>query len=161
MLKILTFTFNSFGENCSLAWDETGEGVIIDPGFYNDAEAQALFGKIAEKQVRPVMVLLTHGHFDHIFGVKECADKYGIPVYMNQEDNYVLQHNFSQVFGLKEPDTSFSTLPLDWSGSLNGWRKGLWVRSSEIMVLWPWPGKTVTSPGMPMSLSINETINLS
>lgn len=113
MLKILTFTFNSFGENCSLAWDETGEGVIIDPGFYNDAEAQALFGKIAEKQVRPVMVLLTHGHFDHIFGVKECADKYGIPVYMNQEDNYVLQHNFSQVFGLKEPDTSFSTLPLE------------------------------------------------
>ena len=112
MLKILTFTFNSFGENCSLAWDETGEGVIIDPGFYNDSEAQALFGKIAEKQVRPVMVLLTHGHFDHIFGVKECADKYGIPVYMNQEDNYVLQHNFSQVFGLKEPDTSFSTLPL-------------------------------------------------
>ena len=106
MLKILTFTFNSFGENCSLAWDETGEGVIIDPGFYNDSEAQALFGKIAEKQVRPVMVLLTHGHFDHIFGVKECADKYGIPVYMNQEDNYVLQHNFSQVFGLKEPDTS-------------------------------------------------------
>ena len=113
MLKILTFTFNSFGENCSLAWDETGEGVIIDPGFYNDAEAQALFGKIAEKQVRPVMVLLTHGHFDHIFGVKECADKYDIPVYMNQEDNYVLQHNFSQVFGMKEPDASFSTLPLE------------------------------------------------
>ena len=55
MLKILTFTFNSFGENCSLAWDETGEGVIIDPGFYNDAEAQALFGKIAEKDRKSVV----------------------------------------------------------------------------------------------------------
>ena len=75
MLKILTFKFNPFEENCSLAWDETGEGVIIDPGFYNAAEAEALYGKISEKGVRPVMILLTHGHFDHIFGVKECSDR--------------------------------------------------------------------------------------
>ncbi len=113
MLKILTFKFNSFEENCSLAWDETGEGVIIDPGFYNAAEAEALYGKIKEKGVKPMMILLTHGHFDHIFGVKECADRYDIPVYMNQEDNYVLENNFSRRFGLKEPDCTFSTMPLE------------------------------------------------
>lgn len=113
MLKILTFKFNPFEENCSLAWDETGEGVIIDPGFYTAAEAEALYGKIAEKGVRPVMLLLTHGHFDHIFGVKECSAKYGIPVYMDQEDNFTIQHDFSKNFGLKEPDSSFSTEPLE------------------------------------------------
>ena len=113
MLKILTFRFNPFEENCSLAWDETGDAVIIDPGFYDEGEAGALYGKIAEKGVRPVMVLLTHGHFDHIFGVRECADRYRIPVYMNQEDNYVLENNFSQRFGLKAPDSSFVTKPLE------------------------------------------------
>ena len=33
MLKILTFQFNPFSENCSLAYDETGDAVIIDPGL--------------------------------------------------------------------------------------------------------------------------------
>lgn len=113
MLKILTFQFNPFSENCSLAYDETGDAVIIDPGFYNEKEASALYSKIAEKGLKPKMILLTHGHFDHIFGVKECADKYGIPVYMNQEDNYVIQHNFSSRFGLKEPDSSFTTEPIE------------------------------------------------
>ena len=113
MLKILTFQFNPFSENCSLAYDETGDAVISDPGFYNEKEASALYGKIAEKGLKPKMILLTHGHFDHIFGVKECADKYGILVYMNQEDNYVVQHNFSSRFGLKEPDSSFATEPLE------------------------------------------------
>lgn len=49
MLKILTFQFNPFSENCSLAYDETGDAVIIDPGFYNEKEASALYSKIAEK----------------------------------------------------------------------------------------------------------------
>lgn len=113
MLKILTFQFNPFQENCSLLWDETGKAAIVDPGFYDAGEAQALYSKISEKGVTPVLIMLTHGHFDHIFGVKECAGKYGIPVYMNQEDNFMLQHNFSSKFGLKEPDSSFSTLPME------------------------------------------------
>ena len=49
MLKILTFQFNPFSENCSIAYDETGDAVIIDPGFYNEKEASALYSKIAEK----------------------------------------------------------------------------------------------------------------
>ncbi len=115
MLKILTFRFNPFEENCSLAWDETGDAVIIDPGFYDadGNEAALLYGKIAENGVRPVMILLTHGHFDHIFGVHECAKKYGIPVYMNQADNYVIQNDFSGKFGLRAPDSSFKTLSLE------------------------------------------------
>lgn len=113
MLKVLTFQFNPFGENCSLAWDETGEGVIIDPGFYDVAEAQNLYMKIEEKGVKPKMILLTHGHFDHIFGVKECSEKFGIPVYMNDNDKSVVTNGLSQKFDLKIPDTSFSTLPLE------------------------------------------------
>lgn len=49
MLKILTFQFNMFRENCSLVWDETNDAAIIDPGFYNEGEASALYNKFRKK----------------------------------------------------------------------------------------------------------------
>lgn len=114
MLKILTFPVNPFQENCSLAWDGTGEGVIIDPGFCDSAEASAVYGKISEKSVRPVAILLTHGHFDHIYGVRECAEKYGIPVWMHPDDRIILDNDdkIAGTFGLAAPDTGFRTQDL-------------------------------------------------
>ncbi len=114
MLKIFTFQFNPFKENCSLAWDETSSAVIIDPGFYDSAEAAVLYRKVEDLGVHPEMILLTHGHFDHVFGVRECADKYGIPVYMNAADKVILDKDAEMCasFGLKTPDTSFAFLPL-------------------------------------------------
>ena len=49
MLKILTFQFNPFSENCSLAYDETGDAVIIDPGFYNEKKPQPFTAKLRKK----------------------------------------------------------------------------------------------------------------
>lgn len=114
MLNILTFRFNSFGENCYLAWDGTGDAVIIDPGFCDESEASALFGKIGEKGVRPAMILLTHAHFDHIYGVAECVRKFGIPVMMDAGEQVILDNDgkFALTFGMKSPDVDFRTEPL-------------------------------------------------
>ena len=76
MIQVKSFCFNDFRECCPVAWDETGECVIIDPGFESDSEKDALYGFIREKGLKPVMILLTHGHFDHILGVDDCARKY-------------------------------------------------------------------------------------
>ncbi|MGM9765008.1 MAG: MBL fold metallo-hydrolase [Candidatus Cryptobacteroides sp.] len=115
MIRIYTFQFNPFQECCSLVWDKSGEAVIIDPGFYNAAEAETLYRKIESENLVPKMILLTHGHFDHIFGVKECAVKYGIPVMMNQADNIILENDgaIAAAFGLRAPDVDFATLPLE------------------------------------------------
>lgn len=83
MLKIEKLTFNMFEECCYLLWDESGECVIIDPGCLYPEERQALYSRIDVNNLRPRAVLLTHGHSDHIFGVRECCEKYGIKAMMN------------------------------------------------------------------------------
>ena len=119
MLRIKNFYFNDLHECCSVAWDETGECVIIDPGFYTDAERDQLAGFIKEKGLRPVKILLTHGHFDHLFGVTSLAGLYDVPVLMSAEDISIADNSgyFSKVFGVKLPDTSF-TAPAEKGGRL-------------------------------------------
>ena len=50
---------------------ETGELLIVDPGDY----AEKVFQKVSLIQGKPVGILLTHGHFDHIMAVKEVKEK--------------------------------------------------------------------------------------
>ena len=111
MLKIKNFYFNDLHECCSVAWDETGECVIIDPGFYTDTERDQLSGFIKDKGLKPVKILLTHAHFDHVFGLKECAQMYGIPVYMDPADKETLHSAdwYCRNFGFRTPPTDVET----------------------------------------------------
>ena len=83
MLNIRKFLFNPFQETTLLLWDDTQEGVIVDPGCMDPEEKESLTAYIAKEQVRPVAIWLTHGHFDHIYGVPDLAGAYGIPVFMH------------------------------------------------------------------------------
>ena len=47
---------------------------------------------IEEEGLKPVAVLLTHGHLDHTFSVIPLADGYGIPAYIHSEDRKALLH---------------------------------------------------------------------
>lgn len=60
----------------------SGSCVIVDPAFDNDKVEMFL----KEKGLKPVAVLLTHGHFDHCGGVKPIVDLYGVPVYGSEKD---------------------------------------------------------------------------
>ena len=51
--------------------------VVVDPAFDGDKITKF----IEEKGLKPVAVLLTHGHFDHCGGAKPIVEKYGVPVY--------------------------------------------------------------------------------
>lgn len=115
MLKIITFQFNPFQECCSLAWDGSGEAAIIDPGFYDAEEAESLYERISREDLTPKMIILTHGHFDHIFGVRECAAKYRIPVMMHPADKVILDNDaaIAATFGLRAPDVDFQTVPIE------------------------------------------------
>lgn len=43
-----------------------------------------------EHRLRPVAVLLTHGHIDHVWSVAPVAHGYGIPAYIHPDDRYRL-----------------------------------------------------------------------
>lgn len=78
MIQIKKFTFNQVQENTFVVYDETGECAIIDAGCYFDNERLKLDTFIAEKQLKPVRLINTHCHFDHIMGITHCRNKYNL-----------------------------------------------------------------------------------
>lgn len=90
-MNIAQLTFNPFQENTYVLWDETGEAVIVDAGNYTARESEALFNFIAEKGLRPVLAVNTHGHVDHILGVQRVKDRYGIPFALHPEDRFLVE----------------------------------------------------------------------
>ena len=74
--------------NCYIAKNkETGEALIIDPA---DSPSKIEL-KVNAMGARPVAVLLTHGHFDHIMGVEAVQEKYQIPVYACRQEEEMLR----------------------------------------------------------------------
>jgi len=74
------------GTNCYVVWDSNKSAVIIDPGDEGVEIAQI----VAELGLKPMMILLTHGHFDHILGVLDLQLIFKIPVAMGKEDAFLV-----------------------------------------------------------------------
>lgn len=93
MLNIHCFTFNQLQENSYLLWDETGASVVADPGCQTDEEKRELAAYIEKKGLSLRYILLTHAHFDHIYGVPYLMEAYGASVFMAGEETEVLRSN--------------------------------------------------------------------
>ena len=92
-MKILRHIVNAFAENTYIVYDEpTLECAIIDPGCYSTEERAAITSQIADLNLRPVMVINTHCHIDHILGVNFLKKTYGIPFAANTADQYLLDN---------------------------------------------------------------------
>lgn len=109
MKNVRHFYFNDFRECCHVAWKDSGNAVIVDPGAATEEERRELKDFISESGLRPLAILLTHGHFDHIYATVHLQEFYGIPVYMNSRDEAVLEQarKFAPQFGMPVPDCSF------------------------------------------------------
>lgn len=84
--------------NCYFLSDTNGNCVVVDPG----EEAARIIDYIEKKDLKPVAILLTHGHFDHIGAVDEVREKYDIKVYAAAAEKETLQNtdiNLSSQFG--------------------------------------------------------------
>ena len=86
MLNIHYFTFNGFQENCYILHDKTNECVIIDPGCYSVTEQSLLVSFIEQNNLKPVRLLNTHCHIDHILGNNFVAKKYNLGLEIHKED---------------------------------------------------------------------------
>lgn len=78
MITIKTFTFNPYRENTYLLINEERDCIIVDPGMHNNAEETELKTYIESNNLRPVLLLNTHCHVDHVLGNKYVYDQWNL-----------------------------------------------------------------------------------
>ena len=85
MITIKKFVFNSFQVNTYVLFDETKDCVIIDAACYEDFEKEELVEYIEREGLKPVRLLYTHCHIDHILGNNFVADKYNLRLEIHRD----------------------------------------------------------------------------
>lgn len=108
MAIVVRLTFNPFQENTYLVYDETKECAIFDPGCYTEEEQAELRDRIEALGLRPVRLINTHCHIDHVFGNSYVADAYGLPLEIHHGELPVLESvpEHARFFGIALPHPS-------------------------------------------------------
>lgn len=102
MLQVQSFTFNPFQENTYVLWDETLDCVIIDPGCSNTYEQEELLKFIKSEKLKPVKLVNTHCHIDHVMGNYFVAKNFGLDLYIHKDDLFLLENveNIGKMYGV-------------------------------------------------------------
>ena len=88
MVLIAGFPAGSWGANCYVVATAAGaECVVVDPG--QDA-APGIAEIVREHRLKPVAVLLTHGHVDHMWSVTPVAGTYDATAWIHPADRHLL-----------------------------------------------------------------------
>ncbi len=74
------------GANCYLLIDED-KCLIIDPAD----EANFILEQIQRKKLKPLAMLATHGHFDHVMATGEIQLSFKIPLYICDKDLFLIK----------------------------------------------------------------------
>jgi len=83
MLKIDMLNLGIYWVNCYIIRDEESSSCcVIDPG----GSPKKVLNYLSENSLTLEAILLTHGHFDHVGGVRELAEATSCPVYICAED---------------------------------------------------------------------------
>lgn len=100
---IKKFTFNAFQENTYILYTETGSCVIIDPGCYSHQEENELLNFIVENELKPLALLNTHAHIDHVLGNAFVLNQFTIPYYLHDDDLTTLNSvsSYAHVYGFE------------------------------------------------------------
>jgi len=99
-----------FGTNCYVL--STGPGnecLVVDPGMEVVPQLDAV---LAEHHLKPVAVLLTHGHLDHTFSVTPVCGARDIPAYLHPDDDGMLADPLS---GLSAQTREMFSRTLQWT----------------------------------------------
>ena len=89
-MKIKKFIFNLFQVNTYVLHDETKDAIIIDPGCGSESEKQQLIDFIEKNELKPIAIVNTHCHIDHIIGVDFLKKHFGIEFWASRDEQYIL-----------------------------------------------------------------------
>ena len=83
------------GTNCYVLAPSAGEEcLVVDPGVGVTGQLAEV---LREHQLRPAAVLLTHGHFDHVYSVTPVCGSAAVAAYIHGDDRYRLKDPLSAV----------------------------------------------------------------
>jgi len=88
MLKIYPLPVGDYQANCYIV-SSGNQALIVDPGD----EANKIITYIETKGLKPVAILLTHGHFDHIGALGQIQEKYPVTVYAHKDEKEYLTNS--------------------------------------------------------------------
>lgn len=87
-MQIETFKLGQLDTNCYLVWcEETQEAIVIDPAD----EGGFISEEILRLSLKPVAIVLTHGHFDHILGLLELKLNFQVPIMVHEADLFLVE----------------------------------------------------------------------
>ena len=87
-MLIAGFPAGAWGTNCYLVAPAAGEEcVIIDPGHQ---AAEGVEEALAKHRLKPVAVVLTHGHIDHVASVVPVCGAHDVPAWIHPADRYMM-----------------------------------------------------------------------
>lgn len=103
-MKIKAFIVNPFRENTYVVSVESGEAMVIDPGFYDASEEQAFLQYLEANHLTPGILVNTHLHIDHVLGNPFVEQRFGLKAFAHPGDGFWLE-------GLDEQGRTFG-LPM-------------------------------------------------
>lgn len=103
MLQSRIFTFNPLATNCVVLWADGQQAcTIVDPGMSSDEGVKDLLDFLGSHNLTPDAIFLTHGHFDHVWGVDKLLGHFSVPVYMHPADKEILADGTSVFKGMQK-----------------------------------------------------------
>jgi hydroxyacylglutathione hydrolase len=102
------FTNGRWRQNCYIVGSEENDALIIDPG----SDAEAIVEILSTRDWRPLAIINTHAHYDHIGAVASLMEQFNVPFYLHGGDIELLRRAnlYRLAFGAREsvriPDVS-------------------------------------------------------
>jgi hydroxyacylglutathione hydrolase len=85
-MEIFKLVFSPIRVNTYILADKSGDCAIIDCGCYDESEFGTLVNFIESKNLKPMLLLNTHSHLDHIFGNGFVLKKWGLRAFSGELD---------------------------------------------------------------------------
>jgi hydroxyacylglutathione hydrolase len=109
MLKLKSFVFNPFQVNSFVLSNLANDCIIIDACCGDEEEYAQIESYLAQNELNLKMLVNTHGHVDHLLGIKYFKEKYKVPFKMHKDDAFLIDGavEHGRLFGLNVTQPSY------------------------------------------------------
>jgi hydroxyacylglutathione hydrolase len=88
-MEYKSISVGQIATNCYIVWCKKSlKSIVIDPG----GDFEFIIKTILQNDLKPIKILATHGHFDHVLAINELKMAFDIPFLLSVKDKITLRH---------------------------------------------------------------------